>query len=644
MWLGVVMLLPVGALAGGSPNFDGVRARRAPVTSPRLFEWAQNDSEAKRIWVYFTDRGSAASDVVALSNRALERRQRVAVASEAVGRGHVAPEYIDLVREAGGEVHRISRWLNAVSVSYDPVAVQRLQALPFVAMIEPVARYYRMPEPAVDMRPQASTSSASMLDYGSSAPQLQQIKADLAHGRGYTGAGVLVAMFDTGFRKDHTAFSTAYAEGRVLAEYDFIFDDGNTQNEGVDDPSQHNHGTSTWSVLGGTYPTQLYGPAYGASFILAKTEDVRSEMPVEEDNWEAAVEWADSLGADVISSSLAYSDWYTYADFDGETAVTTLAANMATSVGIVVCNSAGNAGPGSGTIAAPADAFGILTCGAVTSTGSISSFSSRGPTFDGRIKPEVCARGSSTWLATAASTTSAGSASGTSFSCPLVAGCAALVREAHPAWNPLMVREALMQTASQSSAPNNTFGWGIVDVNAALDYDGSILVTAAALPETLLAYDALLPLRAYATSVSPVDPAASTLYYRVDGGAYAGVPLFAAAPDTVAGSVPLPSSTFSLIEYYYVVFDTVGFSARSPEPLIEVHSFVWQTLLGGDTTKDKVVNIGDILALVSYIFKSGPAFDPIALGDVDNNASINSSDVVYLVNFVFKSGPAPVLP
>jgi len=255
-----------------------------------------------------------------------------------------------------------------------------------------------------------------------------------------------------------------------LAEWDFVNDDGETQNEEGDPETQHNHGTVTWSTLGGAWDGELYGPAYLASFILAKTEDVSSETQIEEDNWVAGMEWADSFGVDVISSSLCYIDWYSYSDLDGNTAVTTIAADIAAERGIVVCNAMGNSGPASGTLLAPADADTILACGAVWSDGDIASFSSRGPTYNGRTKPEVLARGVYTYCASPYDTTGYTQAHGTSLSTPLVGGCAAVLLSAHPDWNPVKVREALMMTAGNAQSPNNDRGWGIVDLLAAVNY------------------------------------------------------------------------------------------------------------------------------------------------------------------------------
>jgi len=617
------------------------------VIPPGLELWARNSAPGGRVWVRFKDRGSTGGSFVPLSDRALARRLRQGIPLMTADRQPVAPEYIAEIVRSGARIRRVSRWLNAVSIAYDAELVNRLAQLPFVARIEPVRRYFRMPDAPTsrdDVRSTPPAGSPAGLDYGSSFAQLEQIGADLAHAREFTGAGVLVAMFDTGFRKDHEAFASALAEGRLMAEWDFVFDDGDTQNEGIDHPNAHNHGTSTWSVLGGAYPGQLYGPAYGASFLLAKTEDIRSETPVEEDNWLAAVEWAEALGADVISSSLTYSDWYSFSAYDGLTAITTLAADLAASLGIVVCNAAGNAGPGTATIGAPVDAFGMLSVGSVTSTGTISSFSSRGPTFDGRIKPEICARGSATFLAQAGSTTAFGNSSGTSFSCPLAGGCAALVIEAHPAWNPLQVREALMQTASQADTPDNVFGWGIIDVNAALDYAGSVQVSAVPPSDTLLSYAATFDIAAFATTASAVDFAKSALYYRTDGGAYLALPLVPHGTDSVAASLPSPSDFLTTVAYYFLVEDTVGFFARAPQTPGEAYALVFMAWLPGDLNKNKDLTVADVLMLVNYVLKSAPEPEPVALAETDGGAGITLADIIYVVNYVFKGGPPPVRP
>ncbi len=216
---------------------------------------------------------------------------------------------------------------------------------------------------------------------------------------------------------------------------------------------------------------ELYGPAYGARFALAKTEDVADEQPIEEDNWLAATEWADSLGARVLSSSLGYLDWYTYEDMDGSTAVTTNAADIAASRNIVVCTAAGNEGTTDWFyIIAPADADSVLAVGASTSQNTVIPFSSHGPTSDGRTKPEVLARGVGTHCATSNSPTSYGNVSGTSLATPLVGGAAAMVIGAHPNWSAWRVRYALIRTADTFATPDNHRGYGRIKVLDAINF------------------------------------------------------------------------------------------------------------------------------------------------------------------------------
>ncbi|MBK7629355.1 MAG: S8 family serine peptidase [Ignavibacteriales bacterium] len=218
----------------------------------------------------------------------------------------------------------------------------------------------------------------------------------------------------------------------IIATCDFVNHDPNVANQG--DMGEGSHGTATLSIIGGFKEGQLVGPAYASNFILAKTENTDSETPVEEDNWIAGLEWADSIGVDVTSTSLSYLDYdspftsYTWQDMDGNTALITIAADLAAGKGIVVVNAASNNGLNTShnTLGAPADGDSVFTIGAVTSSGTRSSFSSVGPTFDGRFKPDLMAMGSNVYHASSfGNSYSAGS--GTSFSCPLAAGVCALI-------------------------------------------------------------------------------------------------------------------------------------------------------------------------------------------------------------------------
>jgi subtilisin family serine protease len=375
----------------------------------------------------------------------------------------VSPDYIDEIKYTGVTIRTVSKWLNAVSVSGTIEQLRSISDFPFVKKIDPV--YGGKRKSPVQRSLLKSSTELGRSDYGPSYDQLDQINVIAAHEAGYTGAGVRVLMLDTGYYTDHEAIH----EEQVIAEWDFINNDGETQNEEGDPDSQHNHGTYTLSALGGRFDGELYGPAYEAEFLLAKTEDVSQEVPIEEDQYVAGLEWGESLGADIASSSLGYIDWYEFEDLDGMTAVTTIAVNTAIENGMIVTTAAGNYG--SDGIIAPADAFDVITCGAVDEFDEITWFSSWGPTADGRIKPEVCARGLDTYCAGVNSTSAYRYESGSSLATPLVARAAACVLQAHPDWTPQQVREALMMTASDPENPDNQYGWGIIDVIEAINYN-----------------------------------------------------------------------------------------------------------------------------------------------------------------------------
>jgi subtilisin family serine protease len=433
-----------------------------------------------KAWVYFRDKGAAAG-APALSDRARARRAlRGDTGIRAERDAPLDGLYVAAVEARVRRLRNVVRWLNAVSVEARAQDLEAVAALPFVTRVDLVRGYRRRPGDEETLRTRASDLPAlaapepvgHALDYGASLSQLEQLGVPDVHDLGLHGEGVVIAVLDAGFSN---LAHESLAPARILARRDFVNGDEDV-GDGAD-RGEGSHGTETLSVLGGFRPGQLIGPAFGADFILAKTEDTESETPVEEDNWAAAAEWVEALGADVVSTSLGYLRFdapyssYTAADMDGATTITTLAAAELAARGVVVVASAGNAGfsPVENTLGAPADGRRVLAAGAVDWLGDRAPFSSVGPTADGRIKPDVAARGVLVKVASPASATDYVFVNGTSFSCPLVAGAVALVLQAHPSYTVGRVRTVLRATASQAAAPDNLLGYGIVNVRAAID-------------------------------------------------------------------------------------------------------------------------------------------------------------------------------
>jgi len=428
------------------------------------------------IWLYFRDKGDAEERLAQggdrLSSRALARRSSRGGVRPLVGFEDIPPlpDYVEAVGRRVERVRHVSGWLNAMSVEADGSQIAELVSLPFVRRLDIVRRYRRgRMEPSVRTlrsRSLGEKPSRLAIDYGSSFGQLEQINVPAVHDLGLHGEGVLIAVFDTGFKNLR---HQALAHLDILARWDFVNGDGSVANGR--DRGDGSHGSMVLSVLGGYAEGELVGPAYAATFLLAKTEDTESETPVEEDNWVAAAEWAEAWGADVISSSLGYLDFdapfadYSFHDMDGQTAVTTIAAQMAAERGVVVLVSAGNGGfhPEHNTLGAPADGESVLSIGAVDSFGVRADFSSVGRTADGRIKPDVMAQGVLVKGVDAATRDQYLLANGTSFSCPLAAGVAALVLQAHADWSVARVRRAMRSTAERTVRPNRLMGWGIVN-------------------------------------------------------------------------------------------------------------------------------------------------------------------------------------
>jgi subtilisin family serine protease len=370
-----------------------------------------------------------------------------------------------------------------MSVEATRTQLERIERLPFVRRIDPIQTFRRGEPEGVERLP-SSKPSSGLSDYGIAYDQAAQLRVPELHDLGYTGKGIRICLLDTGYEYTH---HQAFQRLTVIATRDFIHGDAEVADElgqdaGDTQGPQHTHGTQTLSVIGGYDPGRFIGIAYDAEFILGKTENVASETPIEEDFWVAGVEWADSLGADVVSSSLGYNTWdagmgsdYTLDDLDGETAKTTRAAAIAVAKGIVVVASAGNEGNDTWQkVLTPADGKDVIAVGAIDHQGFRAPFSSLGPTADGRVKPDVVALGVGVWVVDVVSPAGYVQRNGTSFSCPLVSGVCALLLQAHPEWTPTQVGRALRETARDlgPADPDTLYGWGVVDALAAVNFEG----------------------------------------------------------------------------------------------------------------------------------------------------------------------------
>lgn len=423
-------------------------------------------------WVRFTDKANTPYTLdqpqAFLSPRALERRARQGIAVDALDLP-VDPAYIQQLLSAGQfQLLGVSRWFNAVTIgSTDPLALDTLDQLPFVAEMRLVARPRTTdrPQRKWDLRTEGAPKGSYEAVYGAGFGQIAMVNGHLLHSLGGArGAGMLIGVLDSGFEDADSiaAFAPLRARGGIHLTRDLVCAHCDVYRE-------HWHGRSVLSVMAADSPGELTGTAPDADYVLVRSEDVYTEYPVEEDNWIEGAELLDSLGCDLLNSSLGYTQFddpsmdHSYADMDGQTLRISIAARIAAQKGMIPVISAGNSGSSEWYhIGAPADAIDVLAVGAVGPGRTCAPFSSRGPAADGRVKPDVSATG---WecIGLGPDGSSVASINGTSFSSPLVCGATACLWQLHRDRSSFEVMDAVRRSASCARAPNDSLGYGIPD-------------------------------------------------------------------------------------------------------------------------------------------------------------------------------------
>lgn len=436
--------------------------------------------------VKFTDKNdspySISNPEQYLSQKAIDRRTAhgIAIVENDLP---VNPQYLESVAGTGVTILNASKWMNCVTIfTTDEDALNTINAFSFVESVEKggssLANVNSSHEKSffanewISQVPEAglykALTSGNSYDYGAAANQIQMLNGDVLHDMGYDGEGVTIAVLDSGFENADqiSAFDSIWNNGQILGYKDFA----EPTNPNVF--ASHYHGTMVLSTMAANVPGEIVGTAPKANYWLLRSEYAPTEYLIEEYNWVSAAEYADSVGADIINSSLGYTEFddvsqdHTYMDMDGNTTPITNGADLAVSKGMIVVNSAGNSGNGSWFyIGAPADGDSVFSIGAVDGSGNYVGFSSNGPTYDGRIKPNVVAQGSGSAIINSDGILTFGS--GTSFSSPITAGMVACLWQANPYKRNTEIMEAIQSSGTLANNPTTQLGYGIPDYVAA---------------------------------------------------------------------------------------------------------------------------------------------------------------------------------
>ena len=445
---------------------------------------AQSYAQFSKYIIRLKDKGtnpfSISNPSAYLTTRSIQRRTRYGIAIDSTDLP-ITPRYIDSIRLAGTvTILNSSKWLNQVLIqTSDAAALTKINGFPFVLSAGPLAPFNNIKDKPVnkklDVELTAITNTetpniitADYYNYGQSYGQVHLHNGEFLHNRGFRGQGMQMAVLDAGFFHYLTlpTFDSIRNNGQVLGTWDFV-----AGNASVDE--DHTHGMNCLSTIAANMPSVFMGTAPKTSFYLYRTEDVNSEYPVEEQNWVAGIERADSLGIDISSTSLGYFNFdnavfnYTYANMDGNTTLSARGADMAAKKGILCVFAAGNEGNSAWHyLITPSDADSVMAVGAVNTSGIIGSFSSYGPSSDGQIKPSVSAVGVGAVIANP-STGQPTFGNGTSFACPNMAGLTTCLWQAFPEINNMGIINVMQQSSTRATNPDTRVGYGIPDMKKA---------------------------------------------------------------------------------------------------------------------------------------------------------------------------------
>ncbi len=444
----------------------------------------ESSAQFSRYIIRFKDKGtnpySLANPSQYLTARSIQRRTRYGIAIDSTDLP-ITPRYIDSIRLAGAvTILNTSKWLNQVAIqTTDAAALAKISSFPFVLSAGPIAsrpgqagrpvnKQLDAPMDGIVQNPPPSIITADYYSYGQSYGQVHLHNGEFLHNRGFRGQGMQMAVLDAGFFHylSLPTFDSIRNNGQVLGTWDFV-----AGNASVDE--DHPHGMNCLSTIAANMPGVFMGTAPKASFYLYRTEDAATEYPIEEQNWVAGMERADSLGVDITSTSLGYFNFdnsifnYTYANMDGNTTLSAKGADLAAKKGMLLVLAAGNEGTSAWHyIITPSDADSVMAVGAVSVAGNVGGFSSYGPSSDGQVKPSVAAVGVGAVIAN----TSNGQptfGNGTSFACPNMAGLTTCLWQAFPEINNMGIITTMQQAATKVTNPDNRVGYGIPDMKKA---------------------------------------------------------------------------------------------------------------------------------------------------------------------------------